>query len=676
MTAVLFFFALVSSTAMAQPSNDICANALPIAVDGVAVNSTNLNATNEGINPSCGGTNIQDVWYTFVYPGGTLTISTVLGTNNDTRVAVWSACGGTQLACDDDSGPGNASLLTLNCTQLTIGATYYLQAGGFNATEGAFTITLSASTTGCTNPLATNYNPCATVSDECACNAVPANDNCANAIGITPGGGPVCVNTTLATSSGANPSCGNNGSQAMRDVWYSFTYVSGAIEIQATIGSLTDTRLAVYDACGGGQIACNDDAPGSLSSLIDFPCGSLVSGNTYYIRVGGYGSLVGNCTLEVFDLGGCEPGESCDLPFVAVIGNQVAPFADAWYSFVPDQSGQWKISTCGLATCDTGLWLYDYCNMANFDDSNAAALTYNDDNCGVQSEITPLMAAGQTYYIRVGDVGDVCGGAAIPFLIEYIGPWAGCMDVSACNFDPVATEPGPCYYGTDPNCDGLGPDLEVQGNVLLSSMYETTINVTDGCLVNEGCAQGFGDRQIIRFTTHIKNIGNQDYFIGVPSAGNEQFEWDECHNHYHYEGYAEYLMYDYAGNPMPQLGFKNGFCVLDLECSGGGAGKFTCGNMGITAGCGDYYNSGLACQWVDITDVPDGDYYLVVRTNWDQSPDQAGHYEQRYDNNFSHVCVHIERDIDGNIVNFTKDNTCAIPLDCIGFPFGPNAPDC
>jgi hypothetical protein len=54
------------------------------------------------------------------------------------------------------------------------------------------------------------------------------------------------------------------------------------------------------------------------------------------------------------------------------------------------------------------------------------------------------------------------------------------------------------------------------------------------------------------------------------------------------------LLYDQLGNPMPQIGFKNGFCVLDLECSGGGTAKYGCGNMGITAGCGDIYSSGLS----------------------------------------------------------------------------------
>ena len=39
---------------------------------------------------------------------------------------------------------------------------------------------------------------------------------------------------------------------------------------------------------------------------------------------------------------------------------------------------------------------------------------------------------------------------------------------------------------------------------------------------------------------------------------------------------------------------------------------FSCGNMGISPGCSDQYASNYDCQWIDITDLPDGDYWLTV----------------------------------------------------------------
>lgn len=92
---------------------------------------------------------------------------------------------------------------------------------------------------------------------------------------------------------------------------------------------------------------------------------------------------------------------------------------------------------------------------------------------------------------------------------------------------------------------------------------------------------------------------------------------------------------------MIPIGFKNGFCVLDLECSGGGTAQYGCSNMGISVGCGDIYSSGLDCQWLDITDVDTGFYTMAIKVNWGQSPDALGHYEMDYMNNWAQVCIHI-----------------------------------
>lgn len=345
----------------------------------------------------------------------------------------------------------------------------------------------------------------------------------------------------------------------------------------------------------------------------------------------------------------CPPGEACDTAIDVDEGAFEAPAANTWYTFTPAVTGMYEITTCDMADCDTRIWVYDYCEMSNFDDTNEAAIYYDDDEggCSPQSHVNALLEEGLTYWIRIGDTNGACPGL-IPWSIDYGGQPSGCTDPEACNYQPLAEiDDGTCVFPGDPNC--TGPDLLVVQEAIENSLYFDTREVSESdCYIDEGCVNGFGTRDILRFTTHIKNIGEVDYYIGP--AGNDnpgQFEYDECHNHWHYEGYAEYLVFagDYSLLPF---GFKNGFCVIDLECSGGGTAQYGCANMGISAGCGDIYGAGLDCQWVDMTTVEDGFYTLVVRVNWDQTPDALGHQENGYDNNWAQVCVEITRDTDGD----------------------------
>ena len=120
-------------------------------------------------------------------------------------------------------------------------------------------------------------------------------------------------------------------------------------------------------------------------------------------------------------------------------------------------------------------------------------------------------------------------------------------------------------------------------------------------------------------------------------------------------------------------GYKNGFCVLDLDCSGGGTAQYGCGNMGISAGCADIYSSGLACQWIDITTVPEGLYTLVVRVNWDNSPDALGHYEMSHTNNWAQACIFIDRT---PTLSVTLQTDCEPYVDCSGEIYGSAQFDC
>ena len=371
----------------------------------------------------------------------------------------------------------------------------------------------------------------------------------------------------------------------------------------------------------------------------------------------------------------CPPGSTCEDPFIATIGNLNAILPYSFYEFTPDSTGMYSISTCGTTTCDTKLWIYEECNSYVYNTDNTGTLFYNDDNtnCGLQADIDAYLYADTTYIIKVGiNENSSCSLFSIGFTITFDGPLTGCMDPNACNYDPNATSPGTCYYFPDPNCPA-GPDLVILEDVIENSLNLRTEFATQ-CMVEEGCMNGYGERTVLAFDTWIKNIGDMDYYIGNPTANPSQFSFGNCHGHAHYEGYADYILYTLNGQAIP-IGQKNGFCVMDLECSDGGTAQYGCGNMGITKQCGDIYNNALDCQWIDITDVAPGEYILAVKVNWDQSPDALGYYESTYENNWAQVCIEITENAQGE-QGFQMLPNCDPYVDCNGVTYGNAVIDC
>ncbi|MGB1031447.1 MAG: lysyl oxidase family protein, partial [Flavobacteriales bacterium] len=585
-----------------------------------------------------------------------------------------------------------------------------------NAVAHDFSLPFGAGGPGCTDPNATNYESCAATDDgSCTYPAVVADftitgGGCpGSSIQLTDASSALVTGwswdipgSDILTSTDQNPviSYASSGTYTVtltatddhggQDITSQDIIVTDGMELvidivadnypQETTWTLTDeSGVEVANGDSNGATVCIQDNCHQFTIFDSYGDGICCQ----------YGEGSFTLTLDGTEIGtggefgdfqtvnlNCAPGFDCNNPIDLDLGEHTTTMTDTWYTFTPPSNGQYRVTTCNRSTCDTRIYIYDYCNMDLFNNSEESFITYNDDFCGVQSEVTPLLAGGDTYYIRILDANDGCGGEGFGFALEYMGQISGCTDPLACNYLPIAEVPTTCYFPGDPECPNIGPDLEILGDVFYDSMYYTTLTNNDECYINEGCLAGFGERQIIRFTTHIKNIGTEDYFIGDPTDQPDQFEYDDCHNHWHYEGYAEYALFDDLGAPLPQVGFKNGFCVLDLECSDGGTAKYGCSNMGITAGCGDIYSSGLACQWVDVTDVDPGTYTLVMRTNWTESPDANGSYELSYDNNWAAVCFTFDRDVNGDVIDFVKSVDCPVSFDCSGSPFGNSQPDC
>lgn len=287
------------------PTGDTCSDAVAVVVDGPTINATNSNTCLDGPDPICGGAGIRDTWFSFVYNGGEISIAANLGTLGDTRLALYDGCGGTLVACNDDSG-GLNSLIEVGCDVLNLGQTYYIQAGGWTNLSGDFTIdvTSAASPLGCTDTGACNYDPAA-LCDDGSCEFVSCS-GCTNATACNYDATATIDDGSCEFSSCAgctNPAACNYDATASID--------DGNCDLVSCYGC-TDPSACNYDAtatnddgsceftsCAGctNPSACNFDSAATIDD------GSCDLGNTYFEDLDGDG--FGNAAVSI---------TACSLP--------------------------------------------------------------------------------------------------------------------------------------------------------------------------------------------------------------------------------------------------------------------------------------------------------------------------------------------------------------------------
>jgi|GEM_PF-289527 len=100
----------------------------------------------------------------------------------------------------------------------------------------------------------------------------------------------------------------------------------------------------------------------------------------------------------------CGPGTICENPFSANLGLNTAPNSHSFFEFVPDSTGIYSFSTCGITSCDTRLWIYNTCQNVDYSGSNNGAIYYNDNNlsCGEQADLQVFLVEGTPYIVRIG----------------------------------------------------------------------------------------------------------------------------------------------------------------------------------------------------------------------------------------------------------------------------------
>jgi hypothetical protein len=193
--------------------------------------------------------------------------------------------------------------------------------------------------------------------------------------------------------------------------------------------------------------------------------------------------------------------------------------------------------------------------------------------------------------------------------------------------------------GTAPTA--LPPDLTVWTNRQLSFLYGWTLDYDEQ-----------PGRVLLRLTTAFPNVGTgpieliggdlningtQDVYQRLYySDGSHvdafagEFVHHPEHHHIHFEGYAEYRLREVTPGggvgAVVGTGNKVSFCLLDVikynrRIPGAPSAPqySTCNadKQGISVGWADVYQQTLPDQWIDVTDVPDGNYWLEVEVDPD-----------------------------------------------------------
>ncbi|SCX17224.1 PKD domain-containing protein, partial [Flavobacterium saliperosum] len=330
----LIFLLLVSFGTWAQtPSNDVCSNALAVALPAsgsICFNSSNTNATSDGIITCDTAGPGNEVWFTFIATNAnnsvTVTPNGASPLSNVVVTLIASGCGsGTYDMCNSGTGT-NAVTSTLG---LVPGTQVWVSVESNGASTGDFQVCINS-----TPPAASPGNTCSAASNVCDKSSMSYPD------------------LSGFSASGVQPAC--FAAPVRKDVWVKFTVgVTGTLEFLGTPIAADEYDWALYDVtsgCLGTLVSCNYNyasagpfscgIPGStfgmLATTTGEPCPAefnapitVTAGRTYALLIDNYSQTNNGFTLDwggTFQMGTtanftATPASSCSVPLVVTITN-------------------------------------------------------------------------------------------------------------------------------------------------------------------------------------------------------------------------------------------------------------------------------------------------------------------------------------------------------------------
>ncbi|MDO7876854.1 T9SS type A sorting domain-containing protein [Hymenobacter sp. ASUV-10] len=449
--------------------NDNCATAIPLTpganCNPVAGSVFQASASATAACTPTTGTPDDDVWYSFVATATAHDIRLAEGVGFDGALQLYGGTCGTLMSrqCLDATAANGVEVMA--ATGLTVGSTYYIRVYSSGtavptAANGTFLICVTAPA------------------------GIPTNNECANALAVTPGAvcSPILGTTFRSTASASVPVCSPALGTPDDDVWYSFVATRTSHDVTMDEYTGFDGVLQVLSgSCGSlTSVQCADQSlAGGVETL---RVGGLTVGQTYYIRIYSFANAAPTASNSNFTLcvtnsptppanddcaGAIElPVQlgvtSCTTPLigtnVGASGSAGAPApancttptsgvanyqgGDVWFKITVPLAGQLNLETgalVGSTITDTGMALYS---------GTCGALTQiecdDNDATGNFSLINATgLTPGAILYLRVWEVGnDVEGG----FTVCATAP-ATCIEPAAPGADNIAATSADLTWG-------------------------------------------------------------------------------------------------------------------------------------------------------------------------------------------------------------------------------------
>jgi hypothetical protein len=398
---------------------------------------------------------------------------------------------------------------------------------------------------GCTDATATNFDPNAAYSDGSCFYAGPG-ETCSEpfvvecGIQYTGNTAGVANDNSVAGIIGCQTTIGTAGQH-----WYVLSVTEPQVLVASTVSPITDfdTKLHIFssntiNACGMMNcIGGDDDSGGTLQSQLSF---NAQPGVFYFIRVGGYAALSGNYELSIDGLCalGCTDSIACNYNSTALSDD-----GSCDYCSCNTACGCTNVNACNYnpqATIDDGSCYntvlvnvgpdFSVCEgqtvyIGGYAATNIATFNWTFAGVPISTDSVVMIQASSTGIYEL-TVTDANGCSGVDYMLLYVNNCiAGCLDSSACDFNPQANTPDNCDYSCLGCTDAEAINYEAGATIDNGSCYYAGEGTTCSNPIALSCAEGWYSGVTVGVANDNTTSGS-NVCGGVSSSGQRWYVYE------------------------------------------------------------------------------------------------------------------------------------------------------